>query len=151
MAAIAYGNIRDQIKGILEGDARTSAARVYVEEEPQFGIQDVQQAILVYTDRRSAPRELQRAAVSKRTTYLLNIVLAVVYFSLESYKAACDGRDTLLGNVELVLMANSTINDTVNTSWLEGGELYSVRDAQSSTYVAVAETLLVAEVSAINT
>ena len=151
MAAVDYSGIEDTIKGVLEADARTTGAAIYVEEEPQFGLSDMQQAVLVYLDRRSAPNTQQNLAAGKRTRYLLQLTVAVLYFSLESFKAACDGRNTLLGNVELVLMANRTLNGKVETLWLEGGELYSVRNPQNSVFTAVAETTVTVDVSAVNT
>ena len=151
MAAVDYAGIRDQLKTILEGDTRTSNARIFVEEEPQFGLSDAQNIIAVFMDSRSAPPTDQSLAAGKRTRYFLRMSLWVVVFSLDSYKAACDLRDTLLGNLELVLMANRTIGDKVASSWLEGGDMVSAREPSNQAFVAAAETVLVAEVSAINT
>lgn len=149
MAAVDYSGIRDQIKSILEGDTRTAGARVYVEEEPEFGLQDVQQAILVYADRRTADGPDQTLSAGKRTRYKLQIILVVAYFSMDSFKVACDGRDAMLGSMELVLMANHTLGGKATTSWLTGGELYSVRGTGGSPYIAVAETTLVVDVTAV--
>ena len=80
MAAIAYQNIREQIKSILEGDTRTSSASIFLEEEPQFGLSDIQQVILVYFDRRTAPPGEQTLAAGRRTRYHLRITFAVAYF-----------------------------------------------------------------------
>ncbi len=151
MAAVDYSGIRDQIKSLLESDARTSGATVFIEEDPQFGLSDVQQAIVICLDGRTAPPAAQRLAAGLRTQYHLQCVLVTVYFSMESFKAACDGRDTLLGQMELVLMANRTIGGLANSSWLEGGPLFSVRNPQTSVWAAVAETNLVIDVEAVNT
>ena len=140
MAAVDYSGIRDQLKSIFEGDARTSGATIFVEEEPQFGLSDVQQAILIVLDRRTAPPGAQRLAAGKRTQYHLHCTLVTVFFSMESFRAACEGRDALLGQMELVLMANRTIGGKATSSWLEGGEMFSVRNPQSSVWAAVAET-----------
>ncbi len=69
--------------------------------------------------------------------------------NLESYRRACELRNTLVANLELVLMENRTFNDAVSTSWLEGGDMISARDANSQVFVAGAETVLVAQVSAV--
>ena len=148
---VDYGGIRDQIKSILEGDARTSGAAIFIEEDPQFGLSDVQQAIVICLDGRTAPPAEQRLAAGMRTQYHLQCVLVTVYFSMESFKAACDGRDTLLGQMELVLMANRTIGGKATSSWLEGGPMFSVRNPQSNVWAAVAETTLVIDVQAVNT
>jgi len=148
---VAYNDIRDQIQSILEGDARTNSAKIYVEEEPQFGLSDVQQAILMWLSRRNAPPSAQPLAAGMRTRYHLQISLACVCFNMESFRKACEMRDTLTGNLELVLMANRTLGGKVETSWLEGGELYSARNPQDACFVAIAETTLTAEVLAVNT
>ena len=151
MAAIDYSGIRNQLKTILEADARLAGVRVYVEEEPQFGISDRAQAVVVYLTGRTAPPNVQPLAAGKRTRYFLRVEIGVVYFAMESYKAACDGRNTLLGNVELVLMKDRTIGGKVETSWLEGGAMYSAKNPASPVWCAVAELALIAEVSAVNT
>ena len=151
MAAADYAAIRDQVESVLTSDARTSTARIYVEEEPQFGLADAQQCIAVFTNRRRAPAGDQVLGAGLRTRFALELLFVVVSFNLESYRKACDERDALLGNLELVLMANRTLNGTVATLYLDGGEFFSARDPQSNTFVAVAEVNVVAEVSAINT
>ena len=150
MAAVAYVGIRDQIKTILEGAATLAGARVYVEEEPQFGLADQQRAIVVYMDRRTAAAPDQPIAAGKRTRYMLRASIWTLFFAMESYKVACDGRDGVLGSLELVLMANPTIGGKVATAYLEGGEMISARSDDANVFVAAAETILMMEVSAIN-
>ena len=125
MAAVDYAGIRDKIKSILESDSRTANATIFIEEDPQFGLSDVQRVIFVCLDRRTAPPNAQRLAAGLRTQYHLQCVLVTVFFDMQSFKAACDGRDALLGQMELVLMANRTIGGLANSSWLEGGEMFS--------------------------
>ena len=149
MAAIDYAGIRSQLKTLLEADARLAGVRVYVEEEPQIGLSDVQKAIAVFTDTRVAVAD-QSMSAGKRTRYNLRTSLWTVFFDMTSYSAACDGRDGVLAQLELVLMDNRTLGGKVTASWLEGGELFSARSPQGNTFVAAAETVLVSEVSAIN-
>jgi hypothetical protein len=150
VAAIDYNGIEDNLKSILESDSRTSGATIYIEEEPQFGLSDVQQAILICLDRRTAP-DAQHIAAGRRTRYYLQGTLVTVFFSLESFKAARAGCNTLLGQLELVLMANRTIGGLATSSWLTGGEMFSVRNPQSNVWAAVAETGLTIDVEAVNT
>lgn len=150
MAAVDYVGIRDQIEAALVADARTSNARVYVEEEPQFGLSDQQSVIAVFMDNRTTPADIQSVSAGKRTRYLLRISFWVVAFSLESYRKACDERDALVGQLELVLMDNRTLGGKVTTSWLEGGEMFSARDPQNSVFTAIAEVVMVLDVSAVN-
>lgn len=152
MAAIDYSGILDQIADIFAGDARTSSAHVVVEEDPQFGLSDWGSVILIYLDRRIAPPERQRMAAGRETNYHLSITIACVCFDLTSFKSASYKRNELLANVELVLMDNVTLGSKVNTSWLTGGELFSVKlPGDAPVFCAVAETTLIADVSAINT
>lgn len=150
MPAIDYAGIRNGLKTILEADALTAAARVYVEEEPQFGMADAGGGVIaVFMDRRVAITG-QSIAAGKRTNYHVYLTVWVAFFSMDSYKVAADGRDGLLANTELVLMKDRTIGGKVTASWLEGGQMISARDGGSNAYVAAAEIALVAEVSAIN-
>ena len=151
MAAIQYSGVADQIKSILEGDALTSGAHIYVEEEPQFGLNDYQDAVIVYLTGRTAPPNVQTLSAGKRTRYYLRVEVGVVHFSMETYRAACDGRNTLLGKVELVLMKDRTIGGKAETSWLEGGTMYSAKNPANPVWCSVAELALIVDVSAVNT
>lgn len=155
MAAIDYKGIRDALEDILSAktaaDEPLDGARVYIEEEPQFGLSD-NPAIAVFLDTRTAPDGEQSISRGTRTRLHLRGTLWVVAFSLDSYRKACDERDALLGQVELILMANRTLNEKVSTLWLNGGELFSARNPQQeSAYVSVGEVIMTMDVSAINT
>lgn len=150
MAAIDYSGVEDQLKTILEAAATMAGVRVYIEEEPQFGMMDHQKAVSIFLHSRT-PSAGQSLSAGKRTRYDVRYSLWCTFFSLESFKIACAGRDALLGAVELVLMADRTIGGKVNSSWLEGGQFLSARDEGVGVYVASAETILVANASAITT
>ena len=151
MSAIDYAGIRSQIKSILESDSRLEGVSVHVEEEPQFAVSDNAKAIAVFTDRRTAPPGEQSISAGKRTRYFLRTLFVVVFFHNESFDAACQGRDEVLANLELVLMENRTLGDKVATSWLEGGAFYSGRSSGATPFISVAELELTSEVSAITT
>jgi hypothetical protein len=87
-------------------------------------------------------------AAGKRTRYHLRTTFWVFAFSIESFARACDLRDALLGDLELVLMDNRTLGGKVAASWLEGGEFVSARDASTSVYVSAGEIVLISEVQA---
>lgn len=150
MAAIDYTGIVNKLQTILEGDSRTADARIYVEEEPQIGLSDNGTAIAIFAERRAAPPPEQVISAGKRTRYYWQVTLWVVAFNLESYRAACEQRNALLGQLELVLMADRSIGGLAESSWLEGGEMFSARDANNTIYTAVAQVLLTVNVSAIN-
>lgn len=151
MAAIDYAGIEDQFKTILEADASMAGVRVYVEEEPQFGMMDNQKAVSIFLHNRMASSG-QPLSAGKRQRYDVRYSLWCTYFSMESFRVACTGRDALLGAVELVLMApDRTIGGKANSSWLEGGQFLSARDDAAGVFVASAEIILVANASAITT
>lgn len=150
MAAIDYTGILSSLKAIFEADARTSNARVYVEEDPQFGQSDSGRAIVLTLVNRT-PSSGQSMAAGKRTRYAARIGAWSVGFDMESFNAACVKRDALLAQTELVLMDNRTISGKVTTAQLEGGEFFSVRNPGENVFCAMAETVIGVEVSAINT
>lgn len=149
--AIDYAGIRDNLKSILEGDSATAGAGIFIEEDPQFGLSDIQQVIFICMDGRTAPNREQTMSAGRKTQYNLQCTLVTAFFSMEGFKAACDGRDALLGQMELVLMKDRTIGGLADSSWLMGGPMFSVRNSQANVWAAVAETNLVIDVGMVNT
>lgn len=157
MSAVPYKAIRDKIESIIndeiDNDGDLEGCRVYVEAEPQLGLSDTRTAIAVFLDRRSAAAVEQVAAAGRRTRYALTCTLWVLAFDMEDYRRACDKRDEVLGILELLLMQNRDLStdgvSLIDHMELEGGELFSARDARDSVFTAVAELVLTLEVSAI--
>lgn len=148
--SVNYTAILSSLQTILQNDSRTSTARVYVEEDPQFGQADAGKAIVLTLAKRT-PFSSQSISAGKRTRYLAHIGAWSVGFDMASFNDACIKRDALLAAVELVLMDNRTISGTVTSSNLEGGEFMSVRNPGDNVFCAMAETVISAEVAAINT
>lgn len=150
MAAINYHGILTSLDTIFKADARTSYAATFVERDPQLGLADLGSAIAMFLDSRVATAE-QAMAAGKRTRYLLSVAVWVIGFDVESFEKAALKRDTLLGQVELVLMDNRTISGKVTASQLSGGEFSSaMSDSGTHVFCALAKVTLQAEVSAIN-
>ena len=151
MSADDYIGIRTQLTTIFAGGALTSGVSVFIEEEPQVGLADLGRCIAVFSMNRTAPPGEQNIASGKRTKWHWRLGVWVLAFSFTSFEEACVVRDTLLSNTELVLMKDRTIGGKANMLWLEGGEMYSARDdGGSGVFMAAAETVLVIDVSAIN-
>ena len=146
MAAANYHDLLAGLQQIFEGDPRTRDARVFVEEDPQFDLIGAQKCILLVLNSR-IPTGGQPIAAGKRTRWNVKIGVWACGFGI-SFEQAAQIRDELVGQIEVVLMANRTIRDKVATSWLDGGEFVSVRNEQHM--FASAETILVAEVTAAN-
>jgi len=145
MALIDYYNIQAQLKSILEADATLTGTVVYVEEEtnntdsPFIGI---------YLDRREAIDEDQQLASGQKVRYRIHFTIVCRAYSFFDLQGAMEGRDDLLGKVEIALMKNRKISDTVNYSWLDGGEMTSGKSPEGSGYASEGIILLVTEVSA---
>lgn len=146
MSAIRYREIVDSLRQIFEADPRTADAGVYVEKNPSVDVVGVQKAIIIVLDKRK-PSDDQPIAAGRRTRWELHIGVWACGFAMEPEEAARI-RDELLGEVELVLMANRTIRDKVAGSWLMGGEFVS--GTQEQNVFSTAETILVADVTTSN-
>jgi hypothetical protein len=143
MAAVRYHEILDALRLIFESDPRTADAPVFVEKDPWFDVLGAQRAILVTLMKRK-PHDDQPIAAGKRTRYELHIGVWACGYAIEISEAARI-RDELLGQVELVLMANRTIREKVETSWLMGGDFLAVQN--DNAIFASAETEVIAQVT----
>lgn len=152
MAAPDYSGILSAFKTIIEADSRIEAlgVKVYVEQDPVFGMPDDggRAVVLLLNNRRMDPG--QSMSAGKRTRYILRWSAWAACFDMNSYREAAIKRDEVLGILELILMANRTIDGLVTASQLSGGEFMSSRNADESAFVAMAETVMESEVSAIN-
>ena len=144
MPAVRYHEILDALRQIFESDPRTGDALVHIETDPTMDVVGAQKAILLVMDSRK-PQDDQPIAAGKRTRYDLKIGIWAIGYAIDLGEAASI-RDTLLGEIELVLMENRTIRDKVATSWLMGGDFVTA-NAEKNIFSS-AETILVAEVTA---
>lgn len=149
MAKIAYHSVLDSLKLIFEADVLTSDSRVFVEQEPQIGLQDVSKVLVLVLNRRNATPG-QSLAAGKRQRYMLSFSVWIMAFSIEDFNRAAVIRDDLLASAELVLMANRTISGTVESLQLDGGEFYNAKSDNGSSFCAMAEIQVQAQVSAIS-
>lgn len=154
MAAIDYKGIRNAIEELLQAetgnDGEFEGVRIYVEEEPQFGLADNEKAICVFMDRRDSAPAPQRINAGKSTTYFLQVSMWVVGFGITSFRDTCDIRDDTLAELELFMMRNRTLDGKCATLWLEGGALISARSADGQVFTAAAELIVTLEVTASN-
>lgn len=138
---IGYSAIADQIKAAIEADSTMEGVRIYVEEEPQFGLMD-QPVVAIFMKKRSAApdRTHQRLAAATRIRMHITFSCWVVAFSIESYKIACDVRNEILANLELCFLRNTAaFSSSSEVSMIEGGVTPSARDPQSQVFIAAGE------------
>lgn len=144
MSRIDYFEIETEIAEILKADATIGGVQVTVEDDLNL---EVGPWVSIYLERRD-PTAGQPLAAGTRTRMQLRFSIWCWQYSLDSITEACKNRDDLVGKVEVVLMANRSLNSKVNYSWLEGGEIQSARVPDTSGYVAGGEVVVIAEVMA---
>ena len=146
MSRVDYFTIEEAIKSILDADAIVSAKAILIEEELVFERGNI---IGIYLDDRQAPDELQSISAGTRTRFLVSFSLWCWHFGVgRDRRVPMEQRDDLLGNVEIALMKVRNLNDTVNTSWLLGGEFLSGPDPTGKQFMSGAQIILVADVTA---
>lgn len=143
MAAINYNNVASGIRTVLQNAASLAGATIAIEERFPWTVEQTPW-IGIYFERRDAPADLQTLSTGSRTRLLLRYRVVCVEHSLQGLDEAISRRNTLLGNVEVALIGDRTLNSTVNASWLEGGDL---DDGQSpnKNWMAVGEVILIAD------
>jgi hypothetical protein len=142
MAALNYFAIGASIQTMLAADSTLSGIPVLLEEEFNYGLADSAKAVGIYADSRS-PTPEQPAAAGKRTRMHIRYRLWCLGFSMESIADAISKRDTLIGAVEIALMGGRNFGRTdLESSWLEGGELFSAHRPNPGGFIALGEILL---------
>ena len=136
---------RDFIKNVLDDDASV-VADVIIEEELSVQRNNV---VGIYLDDRIAPEGDQSLSSGTRTRFQVRFSIWCWHFGIgPDRRPVMEQRDDLLGNVEIALMNNRSLNSTVETSWIEGGEFMSGPDPDSNQFMAGAQIILVADVTA---
>ena len=148
MARLDYYAIETAIKTLLEADATLAGTVVTVEDELLFGAERTPW-VGIFLDRRD-PGE-QSLSAGTRTRYNIRLSIWCWEYSMESISKAIQLRDDLVGKVEVALMKQRTLNDTVTKSWIEGGELPSARVPDNNGFVSGGEIILIADASATTT
>ncbi len=146
MSAIDYWAIRTAIRTVLKRDENLDNVYIHIEEEFIFGVESTP-AVIIYLDGREAPDDMQSISAGKKTRYLLTFSLWCYEYNMESVALAIKARDTLIGNVEIALLRDHSLESTVTKSWLEGGGMFSARTEEGQ-FFASAEVILVADVTA---
>ncbi|NJM10616.1 MAG: hypothetical protein HC889_00685 [Synechococcaceae cyanobacterium SM1_2_3] len=147
MSGINYAAIAQGIKTTLDTNLATRAPRPFVAVEEEIANRELW--VGIYAQNRGAPAD-QQAVTIGRTRVLVQFNLWVWAFSME-LAAAFQRRDDLIGDCEVALMLDRTLNGTVNAMWLEGGRMARADDpANLGRFLAGGEIIAVAEVVASN-
>lgn len=144
MARIDYSAIRQELREIIAADPAFTGMQIVTEEEVMFGL-DQAPWIAIYLERREAP-EGQYLSAGTKQLYRLRFSIWVFTCALEM-PSAIRQRDEIIGKLEVLLMGQRTINDMVETSWLEGGEMPSAKMPDNIGVVVGGEIRLVSEIA----
>lgn len=120
MARIDYANIARQIKAVLEADAALAGTLVTIEKDVLLGFERTPWANIRAV--RRAPTAEQPIFAGKITKYHVTYAVECWESSLEGPEVAARLRDDLIGKVEIALMGNRTLNNSVEMLVLDGGE-----------------------------
>ena len=146
MARVDYFGIEEAIKSILDADADLAGVEVLIEEELTIQRGNV---VGIYLDDRDAPNEDQSLSAGTRTRFNVRFSIWCWHFGVgRDRRVPMEQRDDLIGKVEIALMKERTLNDTVNSSWLEGGEFLSGPDPTGNQFMSGASVMLIADVTA---
>lgn len=146
MARVDYYAIENAIAAVLRADATLAGVTVMVEEELSFQRGSI---VGIYLDDRSSPQDLQAISAGTETRFIVNFTVWCWHMGIGRDRTmVMQQRDDLVGKVEIALMKNRTLSNTVNMSWLEGGEFISGPDPQGNQFMSGAEIKLSADVTA---
>lgn len=150
---IDYWRIEKEIAEVLRAGLDPGIT-VTIEQEMMFSPEQTPW-VGVYLDRRDADQR-QSLALGTRMRYQIKFTVWAWCYSLER-EASFIARNAVIGDIELVLMANRTLNDLVETSWITGGAMPSAKVdstrlvSQSANFLSGGEINLVIVASAIST
>ena len=146
MARCDYYAIENAIATILRADATLAGVSVIVEDEVAVQRGSI---IGIYLDDRDAPMDLQAIAAGTRTRFNINFSIWCWHFGVgRDRTVVMQQRDDLLGKVEIALMNNRTLSNTVTMSWLNGGEFISGPDPTGNQFMSGAQIRLTVDATA---
>lgn len=148
MTDVAFQTISEAVKARLDAAFanRTPLPEVVLEQE----FEPKESWVAIYCQGAQAPEGDQPLTASLKQRLQVRYEIWCWRFGMTSATAA-ELRDALVGDTELALMVDRTMNGTVLTSWLEGGRFGRQDDPQSiGRFFAGGEIVLVCELMASN-
>lgn len=148
MTDIAFQGIANAIKARLDTAFanRTPLPEIVLEQE----FEPKESWVVIYCQGVEAPVGDQPLSASRKQRIQVRFEIWCWRFGM-TLQAASELRDSLVGDTELALMLDRTMNGTVLTSWLEGGRFGRQEDPQSiGRFFSGGEIVLVCELMASN-
>lgn len=132
MAKIGYYGIQNAIKTILTSGLTGQAATNVFIERPRPASCDLDPYISIFGRQRSAPANQQVIAANTTLAIEWQISIWVWANALldDTLAAGIQARDGWLGDIEILIMRNPTLSDTVHTAYCEGGAMQTGQDAR---------------------
>jgi hypothetical protein len=124
VARVDYRNILAATRTLLLADVAVAARSPMVLLDQSVGFSLDQPIINLTLVRRNAPADLQSLSASTRTRLDVIVAVWVYAFNMDQLVAE-ELRDDMIGEVELALMSDTTLGDSVGTSWIIGGDFES--------------------------
>ena len=137
MAKIDYNGIKSAVKSIIEAGSFTYSPVVGIESNLLIDAFDTY--VNIELDSRSESQQGINSGL--RTRYNVVLVLNVWVKNWDKSQSALI-RDTLIGELELLLIQHRNLNNTVTTSWLTGGQCISAYIEDLSAFVSAGEIRL---------
>jgi hypothetical protein len=148
MTDIAFQAISEAIKARLDTAFANRVPLPEVVLEQEF--EPRESWVVIYCQGVQAPEDDQPLTASRKQRLQVRFEIWCWRFAMTNTQAA-ELRDALVGDVELALMLDRTLNGTVDTSWLEGGRFNRAEDPQSlGRFFCGGEVVLVCDVMASN-
>jgi hypothetical protein len=144
VAKVDYWGVKNELRQILD-DALDNVT-VVVEADMQMAAEQTPW-VGVYLEGRDIPRD-QPIAAGRVSRVRVRLSIWVWCHNIESLEASEKERDRLLGEIELILMNNRTLNNKVEALWIEGGELPSTKDPSTPGFFSGGEIKIASDIRA---
>lgn len=141
MARVDYSDIKAEIASILSASTDLATVQITVDDDirlDSFGV-----SANVEIVRRDYTAPAQSLSAGQRQRYYLTAVVSVISVALDR-EAAVSMRDSVVGHIEVALMRNRTLNDKVDTLFLQGGDMFLLKNTSSNSegyFIAAAEVV----------
>ncbi len=140
MARIDYTAIKKALKEVVEGAGMSYDHETSIEKTLLFDAFD--NVVNIELDSRNVV--VESISQGKKLRYQL-LVIILVYARHFDQEKASEIRDTLISELEPVLMQNRDLNNTVDTTWLDGGQNIVAYIEDEQAFVSAGEIRLIVE------
>lgn len=138
MSKIDYAAIKAMIKTVIDDAGISYSPNVLIESDVM--LDSFEPCVNIELTRRTAPAN-QAIAAGRRNRYHVTCGITVWVRNFDKATAIIM-RDTIVGEIEVALIANRSLSDAVNALWLEGGVNIADYIEKQQAFVAAADIQL---------